>query len=189
MRRSWPTVYGHGCEFGMTLFRARPLLWAAAIAVLVGCPAPPTALARAQQAALELNQDLRFGRTQLVMDRVAPAMRETFAAQHRAWGAGVRIADVELTGLQPRNEHELDVIVRVAWYRSEEQELRTTTLQQNWREEDGWQLVTEKRVDGDAGLLGEPVVYERPESPRAPIQFPTLRLSGAVSGPAAEDIK
>jgi hypothetical protein len=161
----------------------------AAVASLAACPAPPTALARAQQTALELNQDLRFGRTQLVMEHVAPATRETFAAQHRAWGANVRIADVELTGLKPRNEHELDVLVRVAWYWAAEQELRTTTLQQSWRDNDGWELTSEKRLEGDAGLLGERVVYDRPPTTPMPAQFPTVRLSGGPSGSAGEDVR
>jgi hypothetical protein len=154
-----------------------------------GCPAPPTALARAQQTALELNQDLRFGRTELVMEHVAPATRLAFAAQHRAWGTSVRVADVELTGMQPHGERELYVIVRVAWYRSAEQELRTTTLQQSWQDNDGWQLTSEKRIDGDMGLLGEPVVYQRPEATRMPAQFPTVRLSGSAGDSTAADIK
>ena len=157
--------------------------------MLLGCPAPPSALARAQQTALELNQDLRFGRSELVMDRVAPGTRETFAAQHRAWGSSVRIADVEMTGLQPRNDHELDVFVRVAWYRPEEQELRSTTLQQSWRDDDGWKLTSERRLEGDVGLLGEAVVYERPDSQHGPVQFPTLRLGGGSPGSAPDDLK
>jgi hypothetical protein len=162
-------------------------LWIAALSGLAGCPAPPTALARAQQTALELNQDLRFGRMELVMDRVAPVVRETFAAQHRAWGGSVRVADIELTGFQPRNERALEVFVRVAWYRYEEQELRTTTLQQSWFDEDGWRLTGEKRLDGDVGLLGESVVYDRPESPPTRAQFPTVRLRGGVGSPSGEN--
>jgi hypothetical protein len=157
----------------------------ACAAALAGCPAPPTALARAQQAAQEFNQDVRFGRNQLMMEHVAPAARDAFAAQHRAWGTGVRVADMELAGLRPRGDHELDVIVRIAWYRPEEQELRTTTLQQSWRDAEGWQLTEEKRLEGDVGLLGEPIVYEVPTA-RPPARFPTVRLSGAgdVEGPS-----
>jgi hypothetical protein len=160
------------------------LLGPCGIALLVGCPAPPTALARAQEAAQEFNQDVRFGRNQLMMEHVARAARDNFAAQHRGWGTSVRVADMELAGLRPLGDHELDVIVRVAWYRPEEQELRTTTLQQRWRNLDGWQLTEEKRLEGDVGLLGESVVYELPKEPRSPARFPTVRLSGA--GPLPE---
>jgi hypothetical protein len=160
------------------------LLRSLAAAALVGCPAPPTALARAQQAAQEFNQDMRFGRNQLALEHVAPAMRDAFASHHRAWGQGVRLADIEISGLRPRSDHELDVIVRVGWYRPEEQELRTTTLEQKWRDAEGWQLVGETRLEGDVGLLGESVVYEQPSAPRSRSQFPTVRLNGTsvVSG-------
>jgi hypothetical protein len=145
---------------------------------LEGCPAPPTALARAQQAAQEFNQDVRFGRSELMMEHIAPSARDDFATRHREWGTGVRLADLELAGIRPRGDHELHVIVRVAWYRPEEQELRTTTLEQRWSDKNGWQLVEEKRLDGDVGLLGEHVVYETPSEGRAPAQFPTVHLGG-----------
>jgi hypothetical protein len=67
---------------------------------------------------------------------------------------------------------------RVAWYRPEQQELRLTTLKQGWRNQNGWQLVAEQCVEGDVGLLGEPVVYQAPEEVRSPAQFPTVRLGG-----------
>jgi hypothetical protein len=167
----------------MRRFVVFSLLLPGGAAALAGCPAPPTALARAQQAAQEFNQDVRFGRNQLMMEHVAQAARDDFAAQHRAWGSSVRVADMELAGLKPHGDHELDVIVRVAWYRPEEQELRTTTLQQRWRDLEGWQLTEEKRLEGDVGLLGEPVVYTSPGEPRSRAQFPTVRLGAATPLP------
>jgi len=155
--------------------------WSGAL-VLGGCPAPPTALARAQQVAQEFNQDVRFGRSELMMEHIAPAARDDFAAHHRAWGTGVRLADLELAGIRPRGDHALHVIVRIAWYRPEEQELRTTTLEQEWSDKNGWQLVAEKRLDGDVGLLGEQVVYEVPSASRPPAQFPTVHLGGRNAG-------
>ncbi len=157
------------------------LAWSGAL-VLGGCPAPPTALARAQQAAQEFNQDVRFGRSELMMEHIAPAARDDFTAHHRAWGTGVRLADLELAGIRPRGDHELHVIVRIAWYRPEEQELRTTTLEQEWSDKNGWQLVAEKRLDGDIGLLGEQVVYEVPGASKPPAQFPTVHLGGGNAG-------
>jgi hypothetical protein len=149
-------------------------------AALGACPAPPTALARAQQAAQEFNQDARFGRSEMMMEHVAPSARDDFAAHHRAWGTNVRVADLELAGIRPHGDHELEVIVRVAWYRPQEQELRTTTLEQRWRDNEGWQLFEEQRLDGDVGLLGERVVYEVPNPARLPAQFPTVRLGGGT---------
>jgi len=144
-------------------------------AALLACPTPPTAMARAQLAAQEFNVDSRFGRSELALDRVATSAREEFAAQHRGWGTSVRIAEVEVSGLRPQGERDADVIVRVAWYRPNEQELHTTTLKQSWHDQGSWQLVAEQRLDGDIGLLGEQVVYVRPPSAPAP-QFKTVRL-------------
>ncbi len=142
------------------------------------CAPPAGALASAQEAAQALNVDAQFGRTEIAMDSVAPDARAEFAAHHHGWGTTVRVADVELAGMRAHGEHDVDVLVRVAWYRPEEQELRSTTLKQGWRNKNGWLLVTEQRLEGDVGLLGEPVVYEAPSVPRSPAQFPTVRLGG-----------
>ncbi|HEX4447831.1 MAG TPA: hypothetical protein VH044_13880 [Polyangiaceae bacterium] len=147
----------------------------AAAAGVAGCTPPQGAVA-AQQVAQELNVDARFGRTEIAMDHVAPAAREAFAAHHRAWGGSIRVADVEMAGVHAHGEHDVDILVQVAWYRPAEQELRTTTLQQKWKDASGWQLVDEKRLDGDVGLLGEAVVFEAPEEQHAPAYFPTVRL-------------
>lgn len=151
-------------------------------ALLAGCPAPPNALARARQTAQEFNLDARFGRGELVLEKVAPAERDEFALHHRAWGTDVRLADVQLEGMKAEDEHVVDVFVRVAWYRPTEQELKQTTIKQRWHDKaDDWQLVGEQRMDGDVGLLGEKVVYEAPSAPKPPAQFPTVRLSGTVT--------
>jgi hypothetical protein len=148
-------------------------------ALLVACPTPPTSLARAAQTAQEFNLGSRFGRSEFLMDHVSPDERATYTLAHRGWGGAVRVADVELAGFQPRGDHDVDVLVHVAWYRTEDQQLRSTTLQQSWRDKpEGWQLIAEHRVEGEMGLLGEPVVYAAPEA-RSPSQFPTVRLGGA----------
>ncbi len=42
-------------------------------------------------------------------------------------------------------------------------------------------MVGEQRADGDVGLLGETVVVEAPPGPRAPAQYPTIRLGEGAS--------
>lgn len=147
-------------------------------ALVAACAPPPGPLASAQEAAQELNLDARFGRSEIAMDKVAPDARAAFAAHHHGWGTSVRVADIELAGMRAHGEHDVDILVRVAWYRPEEQELRNTTVKQGWRNKNGWQLVAEQCVEGDVGLLGEPVVYQAPEPARSPAQFPTVRLGG-----------
>jgi hypothetical protein len=146
------------------------------LSVLVACAPPPGSVARARENAQELNLDARFGRTELALQHVAASAREDFVAHHRQWGAGVRIADVDFERMKPRGDHDVDIIVRVAWYRPEQQELLTTTVKQSWRDAGGWQLVAEERLEGAVGLLGEPVVFQAPTEAREPARFPTIRL-------------
>ncbi|HXX68029.1 MAG TPA: hypothetical protein VEK07_12635 [Polyangiaceae bacterium] len=147
--------------------------------LLLGCSALPNPMARAQEAAQEFNTDTRYGRNEIAIERVAPAVHDAFLSHHRAWGSKVQIADVELEGLHRKSDHEAEVTVRVNWYRPEEQELRTTTLKQIWRDQNGWKLAGEERLEGDIGLLGEAVVFQAPEEPKSTRQFPTVRLQGA----------
>jgi hypothetical protein len=164
----------------------RRTLLSALLLGLIACGSlPQNGLARAQQSAQEFNMDSRFGRAEMVLERVAPAVREQYAAQHRAWGNDVHIADVEIAGLKAKDEHDVKVFVHVSWYRAEQQELRGTTLEQTWRDKltPDWELVAEKRVDGDVGLLGEAIVYAAPDGPKRPAQFPTIRLGqGEAAG-------
>jgi hypothetical protein len=152
----------------------------AIVGTLAGCPAPPNSLARGQQAAQEFNLDSRLGHRELSLDRVAPEGREQYRSQHRAWGTSVRVVDVELVGVKAQGERDMTAFVRVAWYRPEDEELRTTTVEQSWTDKPaGWLLVQEHRVEGEMGLLGEQVFYQGPEA-RRPMQFPTVRLTGNV---------
>ena len=143
---------------------------------IAGCAAAPTGAARAQNAAQELNLNARFGRMELAMESVAPAQREAFADRRRAWGGRVRIADAELAGVRLSGKEEALVSVRVSWYLLDDQELRTTTIRQSWHDNHGdWLLEREERLDGDAGLLGDPIPRAESTEPR-PTQFPTVRL-------------
>jgi uncharacterized protein YcfL len=148
----------------------------AVLALILAACAAHNPIASVQEAARELNEEAQFGRTDVAMDRVAVAAREEYSAHHRAWGTNVRIADVEVAGMKAKGDHDVDILVRVSWYRANEADLRLTTLKQSWHDKSGWRLVTEKRDDGDMGLLGEQVVFASPDEQRAPAQFPTVRL-------------
>lgn len=140
--------------------------------------------ARAQEAASDLNLNTRFGRMEIANEFVAPSAREQFAEHHKAWGSRIRVADYEMAGLKMKGSSDAEVFVRVAWFRVDEGDLRATTLKQSWHESKGdWQLTDEAHVEGDVGLLGEPMP-EREKAPpgaqRGP-QFPTIRLGDKPS--------
>ena len=149
--------------------------------------------ARAQEAALELNLNARFGRMELAAEHVAPKARDAFFDKRKAWGTSIRVADYDMTGLRMQGEDDCETLVRVAWFRASENDLRTTTLKQKWHDFKGdWKLTDETRLDGDIGLLGEPAppaAAAGPASPRRP-QFPTITLGtgnatnlGVTDGP------
>jgi hypothetical protein len=153
----------------------------ALVGALVGCMTPPSLGARAQEAANEMNTQTRFGRIEIAVDSVLPDKREAFVKRRRAWGNRVRIADIELAGVRLQGDKDADVMVRVAWYRVDEQELRTTTLEQRWKTSRGeWKLSDERRADGDIGLIGEQVYIERPAD-TGPVQFKTVHIGGAYA--------
>jgi hypothetical protein len=154
------------------------------LALVSACAMPPTGVQRAQQTAQEFNLDSRFGRSELVLTRVEEGSRDEYAAHHKAWGTAIRVADIEMAGMKPHGDADVDVFVHVAWFRMNEQDLKQTTIKQHWHSKtDAWLLTTEERADGDPGLLGEPVVQQGPPEPHAPPQFPTIRLSGAGASP------
>ncbi len=158
-----------------------PLAASLAAPLLCACPMPTTGLAAAQQQAQAFNLDARFGRNELVLEQIAPAERDEFQKRHAAWGTTIHVADLELVGMHAHKDgKDVDIMVQVAWYRPEQQELHSTTLQQTWHSKtDGWELASEKRVSGEIGLLGEPVIFAQPDAPRRPTQFPTIRLGGS----------
>ena len=147
------------------------------------CAMPLTGVQRAQQTAQEFNLDSRFGRSELVLPRVEEASRDEYAAHHKAWGTAIRVDDIEMAGMKPHGDADVDVFVHVAWFRMNEQDLKQTTIKQHWHSKtDAWLLTTEERMDGDLGLLGETVVQQGPSEPHATPQFPTIRLSGSGAG-------
>lgn len=135
--------------------------------------------ARAQEAALELNLNARFGRMELAAERVAPKARDAFFDKRKGWGTTIRVADYDMTGLRMlKGEEDCETVVRVAWYRASENDLHTTTLKQKWHDFKGdWKLTDETRVDGDIGLIGEPATPAAtgPATARR-AQFPTITL-------------
>jgi hypothetical protein len=169
--------------------RMRFALAAASLSLFaLGCPlGGQSKPARAQEAALELNLNARFGRMELAAEHVAPKARDQFFDRRKGWGNNIRVADYDLTGLKMRGEDDAETYVKVAWYRANEGDLRVTTLKQKWHDFKGdWKLTEEQRVDGDLGLLGEPPAPPS-GAPAAPkrSQFPTIYL-GSGNGPAPE---
>jgi hypothetical protein len=158
-----------------------PLFFAFSVSLLAaGCAlAGQSKPARAQETALELNLNARFGRMELAAEHVAPKARDAFFDKRKAWGNTIRVADYDMTGLKMHGEDDCETVVRVAWFRASENDLRTTTFKQKWHDFKGdWKLTDETRIDGDIGLLGEPAAAPSAPAPTTAHrpQFPTITL-------------
>jgi hypothetical protein len=112
--------------------------------------------ARAQEAANELNTNQRFGRMELVAERVSEGAREKFFERRKQWGGRIQVADTEVMGFKMKGDSAAEVMLKIGWYRVDEGDLHTTVVKQSWKDFKGaWKLVNEERTDGDSGLLGE----------------------------------
>jgi hypothetical protein len=159
---------------------------------LAGCPSqtPP---ARAQEAASELNTNQRFGRMELVAERVSEPSREKFFERRKAWGSKIQIADSEVMGFKMKGDDQAEIMLRIAWYKVDEGDLHATTIKQSWKDFRGsWKLIGEERTDGELGLFGDApppdpsakTVSAFPSAPKKS-RFATIRL-GQGDEPAQE---
>ncbi len=147
--------------------------------LLAACFSQTTGAARVQEAASEMNLNTRFGRMEIAGERVSNKGRAEFSRHRENWGGKVRVADAEISGMHllGKEEDNAEVIVKVAWYRADEGELRVTTLRQNWHDYKGdWKLDAEQRIDGDVGLLGEKLTIDSKSPRHENAQFPTVRI-------------
>lgn len=141
---------------------------------LAGCMGGMSPAGKLDDAVKETNDAVRFGRTDLAVERVLPASRTAYVKRHRQWGNDVRIVDVEYGGVEKMTEGEAVVLIGFGWFRPSEGTLRTTTVRQTWRNDKGrgpWYLADEERAAGDPGLLGEQVTVVKPEAKK--VQFET----------------
>ncbi len=123
--------------------------------VLGGCSAA-TATRKLSDDANNIAMAERFGRMDIVTDAVAANHRDEFAAAHSAWGHSIRIVDLEYAGMRVMPGDIAHVELIVAWQRLDESTLRTTTLRQTWSHNERWEIMNEKRISGDTGLIDEP---------------------------------
>jgi hypothetical protein len=96
------------------------------------------------------------------LERVSNSGRADFIRKHAAWGAAIRVADCELSGLRFIDEETAEVMLTVSWQRIDESDLRGTQIVQHWKSSHGkWLLESEERSAGDVGLLGESTTVVR----------------------------
>ena len=141
--------------------------------VTLGCLAPPPPAERATDAARSLNLAARFGRMDVALGLTHEGAQQLFLEHRLAWGKDVRLFDVELAGFTMKAPNLAHVEVDYSWSRTDEAQLRTTRVAQEWRDSGGgFRLVRERHLQGDVGLFGEPLPRPR-AAPQHDAQFAT----------------
>ena len=145
------------------------------IALCSGCFAPVSPVQRVSDAARDLNVATRFGKMDLVASHVDASVRSDFMARRVQWGREIRLVDIDLAGVEVRDETHARVTVDVSWVPLRDNNLRATRVLQSWEDNGhGWKLASEKRISGDQGLFGEVVLLQN--EPHPDVHLPSRTL-------------
>ncbi len=136
------------------------------VGLALGACTPSSVTRKLSDDAYNVAMAERFGRMDIVTDAVAAKNRDDFVSSHSQWGRSIRIVDLEYAGLRLMPDEVAHVELIVSWQRLDEVTLHTTTLVQTWAHNDRWEIVDEKRISGDRGLIDE--VDERIDDPKPP---------------------
>lgn len=115
---------------------------------------------RLRDAVVGFNDECRWARTDLAVQRVMPEFRSDFRLGHLAWGRSIQIADQEILNVDASaDEEEGSAIsyVAVRWYDTNGMILADTVLRQQWTKvRGGFLLVREEVIEGDPRLIAIP---------------------------------
>jgi hypothetical protein len=163
----------------------RTLFLALSTALPLATFACGAAIAPGQQVlerARDMNTATRFGRLDLASQSAAPEARAAFLERRRSWGADIRVLDVDVEGVNMKDNDHAEVRVVVGWTRMSDGLLHNTTLNQVWNNASGakWALASESTT-GDWGLFGEGPSEDAEVAPERPhdVHFATRSL-GAI---------
>lgn len=125
-----------------------------------------TASERLRDAVVGYNDELRFGRQDLAVQRVAGGYRSAFIGGHYRWGRDIQIADVEIVNVEAAGDEgqRATSFVQFRWFLQSNMLVRDTLIRQEWEKHSGqYVLQTERVIDGDPALLEIPEGF-RPEA-------------------------
>lgn len=111
-----------------------------------------------------LNDESRWDRLDLAVQRVTPRYRQEFMGSRREWGRHIAIADTEVSALVLAEDmNSATSSVEISWYDQRSMELRSTVLRQRWIKTDsGFFLDEETVIAGDEALLIRPDDEDEP---------------------------
>ncbi len=142
--------------------RAHALTLGIALAVLgaSGCIFQNVSpIERLRDSVIGYNEEVRWGRTDLAIQRVEPEFRPRFVISHRSWGRDVQIGDMDIMNVQVAGEEResAESVVLYRWYDQRTMLLADTTVRQVWEKGvNEYTLVSEQIIAGDPSLLEIP---------------------------------
>lgn len=108
-----------------------------------------------------VNEEARWSRLDLAMQRVHPTYRSAWRVARTDWGSQIQIADSEVTNLRiEESEEKAQSTVVVRWYRYDTMTLHTSTVQQTWERVGGTFALKEEEV-----VQGNEEIFFVPEEP------------------------
>lgn len=131
----------------------------------------------------ELNKSTRWGQIGSATGMVDPSYQKAFLESHRHWGSAVQVADTEIVHMEVANGSESAIsVVAYSWYATESMTLHASLVRQRWtREGQGFALISETVIDGDARLLNKNA-KNGPTTIRDPLSMSGDSASGVGDG-------
>lgn len=115
---------------------------------------------RLRDAVVGFNDECRWARNDLAVQRVVPDFRGDFRLSHFAWGRSIQIADSEIVNVDASSDEDGGAaisFVAIRWYGTNGMILADTVLRQDWTKvRGGYMLVREQVIEGDERLLAQP---------------------------------
>jgi len=120
---------------------------------------------RLRDAVTGINDEMRWSRMDLAIQRVHPTFKEEYAQTHYRWGEIIQIADMDLLNVQLEEDGDAAMsIVAVSWYRYDTMTLHRTVIRQQWVLVGGaFALEAERVLNGEERLLEPPPLEEEEE--------------------------
>lgn len=143
-----------------------------ACALLTGCLLENASSGKKlSDAVTEMNKATRWGQLSLAAQMVEPVYRPQFLANHAHWGERVQVADSEIVHVElAADEDNAVAMVVYQWYATEAMTLHQSVVRQRWaREGDGYALLSETIVQGDARLFAEASGSGKPQPVHDPM--------------------
>lgn len=120
-----------------------------------------------RDAVVGYNDECRWNRLDLAVQRVSPEERMDFYASHHQWGEDIKIADSDIVAVHTSGEDMENAmsLVQVQWYNERTMLLARTTIAQTWDGNlaTGYVLVKEEVHSGNPQLLEPPDLPETEE--------------------------